>query len=884
MSNFDRINELKKITFISKDTIVTVDDLFLKDEDNQTYLDFIIKKNISIDNPTLIEELSKNIDLLFYMFEHKYFINKLPDIDLFFVERNGKTLIEIIFEKNSYLFNRVPLDVINKLFERVNGKCYIDEFIKENPYSCANILERMEDFETLYQHLSSTNNFELLKNCKKSFLLKITPNGVPLAEELINKKITLNLNFDETDYQLAEFFWQKQFYNELLKMDVDLLLNHPSSQNNYLSLLVQKYQAGEKIPFHLYRLKSDNNKSLAMAYIFLLKNNIPIMLPYEYNIISDFSFNGNKPPLIHMLEMDKDLTLQYFNTEENRKKLVVFLKNYGLIPKDKELVFNSIGEALDYIPTKEKLRRRIENKEITSIDKKDLFTDDLVEPMEDGLTIIDLLIQNGLKYTVSFNASLKEYIIALKYRKNIFTIDEKYLYIDIGENKKIIDLLYERKLFACIEVSIKKDLRILDYCKKYNDFSFLPSSIFEILFNNQNGKFPAEKYLNDDGFINAASKYTELSLKTKMTLYKKGYKKIMTIGSEKDLLTKINGKTILEDLLDENLSPIFPGYDVESDEICQILLNRGRIDLLYKLSLSKLINQPSKENCYLQLMIDAYKKGQNVNFEKKQYHSPRSEEDIARLYILMAKNGLDGFLGRLDEDDLLHKDSTGKNLLYYLITIDKEIALGKLIRINSLKDSNIFTELRLLGINNGLLDLSFDQFDCDAIYRQIYNEEFDKGVTCPVEDLLKELRELFVKDGKTDIKLVDALISAYRYSTSINPAFIEELVELVNIKKKNPDFYYIREPKTGFFSAGSVKVENETISTLVHETGHAMHSYLTDFEIPADFSETLARINADPTWLKRVDSYSKQFHNLKKAVHNKAVEIVFHYITPEKAN
>ena len=49
---------------------------------------------------------------------------------------------------------------------------------------------------------------------------------------------------------------------------------------------------------------------------------------------------------------------------------------------------------------------------------------------------------------------------------------------------------------------------------------------------------------------------------------------------------------------------------------------------------------------------------------------------------------------------------------------------------------------------------------------------------------------------------------------------------------KEQSFRYLREEDTGYFSglSGSIHCDDINIDTLMHETGHALHYYLTDYK------------------------------------------------------
>ena len=135
------------------------------------------------------------------------------------------------------------------------------------------------------------------------------------------------------------------------------------------------------------------------------------------------------------------------------------------------------------------------------------------------------------------------------------------------------------------------------------------------------------------------------------------------------------------------------------------------------------------------------------------------------------------------------------------------------------------------------------------------------------------------------MEFVEALITSYRYSISINPIFIEELKAMISIKKANPNFYYIYKKDGGYFSKiDGVVVENSTISVLNHETGHAIHHFVSDYEVPKNYHNLINSISNDPEWLNKITMYSSKFQEIKHQVREKAKRIVDSYINTSIAD
>jgi DNA-binding MarR family transcriptional regulator len=289
---------------------------------------------------------------------------------------------------------------------------------------------------------------------------------------------------------------------------------------------------------------------------------------------------------------------------------------------------------------------------------------------------------------------------------------------------------------------------------------------------------------------------------------------------------------------------------------------------------SLLVNKPTKDNNYLQYMINSYKQGIDVHFEKKNFLFNACYEDIARCYIQMAKAGLVELLDDLEEETLLEiKSGERDNLLTHLIRLDRDTTVNKILGVKMMKKPKINAALKVLS-RDGLIDIPFAKYDADEICRIKMNEMYTEGLVSPCEDLLTELRELFENDPDSDITLVNALITSYRYVTAVNPIFIEELKVLINIKKNNPDFHYKKINSGAYFDGECVCCDDTTIGTLIHETGHAIHHYTTNEAIPDGFYELIDKIRNSPGWIHKVVEYSNKFLEIREKIHKRAVDIV----------
>ena len=827
MSSYDRINELKKIGIIFSRHKVKKEDLLLKDEDGVTFLDYIIKKKIFINDPRLICDISNDYDLLSYMFSKKYFLPNYDNVDLLFDESRGMSLIELIFTTSPRTVSTLDSDIIGRLFINNSGKYLIEKFIDMNQYACVGIIKKVTNFDLLYDCLNGIGRLDMLVYSNENCLLTKLSDGRTLLETLIDNGYTVDA-IDMT-YRVADILYNKGQYDELLKLDCKILLNYPDSTNNYLNLLIQKYKEGENVPFEEKILSSSENRYVALANITLLRNGISYRKPYS--LISLLNISNEKPVIIHMLEMDKDLTIQYYGYTELMEELHKYIAKFKQVEiSDVANIDINNDNVSDYLVDIEKFKTDLLAGKITKITQSDLYREDFMKTLDNGITILEYAFTHDINVYFSSPYSVEELLTFLKCNKTFLTISAKLLYEPVDNGKKVIDYLMENKRFNTIRSSNGNDLRIIDYCIKYNDFSAISYDILEeLLVEDKNGNFLIEKYLNNDNFF-GCFQVLQLADSKALKLYQKGYKKIILYGN-----------------------------------------------------LELLMNYPSKEQNYLSELIDDYNKGVDIRFETRSYIC-NDKELMARCYIQMAKNGLVGYLDDLNEEHFLDKGSGAHSLLYYLMTLDKTVTLDEILTVRMRKKPRICSELKVLGGDGALLNVAYEKYDCDRICRKMYDDEYASDFESPVPELLEELRQLFYNDGKSDKDLIDALVISYKYLTSVNPIFISELQQLIQIKKNNPNFCYIKEYDSGYFNKiRGVVVDDTTISTLNHETGHAMHSFLTDEAVPSGYGDLIQRISLDATFIDMVDQYSKRYQQIFQSVKKSADDVVGKYISSDVA-
>ncbi len=935
MDDFARVEELKKLKIIYSQNRVFAENLFLKDKDGQDFFEYIITNQIKIQDDDLIHYISNNEELLRRAANKGYFLSRYDNVDLLF-QGPGETIIETLFRNRNGVKPNLSLDIINRMFTKVNGRYIIDDILSIADGFVQEFIIKVSDFNILYECLKNIGRLDLMIDAKEKFLTTITPNGIPTLQEIIDTKVFIEKWYPEDpeldivdllpgdrvvkdkevtvilseldidiaglrlgnsrvvkDKEIAAILYKNEEYKLLMNLNGHLLVNYPTPTDNYLMAVYQKNRGHLNFETHGY--KKGDNRLLARTCLTLLEKGADLA---ELSYILKNPAPG-KPILTYMLELNYDLTVEHFkkcndsSLQEHLKDGVIdcIAKIYNR-PKD-SLKTVDITEFLGLLPKKENMFAIIKQNPWMTIEPYIFDVENFLEPVDGNISLLEYLIKKGNGWINAFGTfndymeelltNIQAVIIMVNCNYQIDRLEEAMLYEDIEGNQKLIDLLITKKYYNCILKSSHEDVRVVDYCIKYNCFNILSNDILEELFVEHNGHFLVENYLNNPKFLDfiidkIKSKNFFVNGTNLRKLYEFGYTQLIQFANEETLLEENNGKTFLEQLLQSGQIPSFGNYELHSLKTVEILYQYQKPELMCQASLRLLMDYPSKENNYLQYVLSCLNKGADVKLEKKIFHSD-DQELLARCYIQIAQNNDFGYLKKLKEEELLRKDKSGHTLLYYLIKLDEEITLDEILDFDTLKNPNIFIELKALGVSDISIsiptDISYSKFDCTDAWVQIANEDYAKGITSPVEDLLNELRNLFINDGKSDAKIVDALITSYRYTTRKNPIFMEEVKQLIAIKKKNPGFVYRREKGSGYFQKPQVVVENEIISTLNHETGHALHYFLTNNEVPPDYYTIVDSIRSNPDWIKKVKFYANSYRIARKQVRGEAKAIVF---------
>ena len=157
----------------------------------------------------------------------------------------------------------------------------------------------------------------------------------------------------------------------------------------------------------------------------------------------------------------------------------------ALSDRPNELDGLTIDELLKYLPGKKYVMDALQSRK-KEIKESDLYADDYLKPFENEETFLEYALKNNISIKAHNPTTIRETILYLKYNKRLSYLNEKLLYEKVNDNELLIDLLMKEKKYLTIRESVKKDLRVMNYCVKYNYYNIINESILNELFASIN--------------------------------------------------------------------------------------------------------------------------------------------------------------------------------------------------------------------------------------------------------------------------------------------------------------------------------------------------------------------------------------------------------------
>lgn len=331
--------------------------------------------------------------------------------------------------------------------------------------------------------------------------------------------------------------------------------------------------------------------------------------------------------------------------------------------------------------------------------------------------------------------------------------------------------------------------------------------------------------------------------------------------------TMVKDQTVLEYMIDNN-------YDIKisnifEDDTLKILYQKNRFDLLVIADATILMTKINDNYTYLDYILDCINKG-DFEYNIDNITAPIKPDMKAEFYLDIARHDMIGYVKNSLNLNTLLKKYDNKTLLDYFLDKDPELTLNKILDKSDKMNYSVMIILKSRGIkdNDSILNInkdnaSFVKNTPDTYYGPLDNDS---------DYLIKELERLFISDGKSDKDLINLLITGYRNALFINyDITIREIEKLIKIKKNNFDkFYYVKDKDSSYFSPnnGCIHMDGGCISTIIHETGHALHYYLTELKVLDNYDEIVKRVRENNELLTKTSKYFEHCNKIMKNIKN----------------
>lgn len=648
-------------------------------------------------------------------------------------------------------------------------------------------------------------------------------NGDFLLIDLLENNVDIDLENEKIRNNGSVFFYFLIYGQDISQFSYDKI-DYTYGENgnmNVLNYLLEEYD----LSINNLLIKDKNGTALLEQ---MLKENIDISnididddimdLEKIIKIIDIITYKNNEVP--EKIKNTFENTLFSTNNNEFFKDLVMkdillFEKMIGFIVEHTEIVDLLCKYHLEY-------HLRYLNPEII----KKLITKD-----ENGNYPIDKYVSNST---------------AIKNISSLINFDE-----NIDFMIHFIKLLVDNKLYSFF---YDADENILLY-KVYP-----PKTLLEILIeNNVNIKV---NNINNKEIIKI------LYDNKKLDLIGSNSENIW-LSNTRDVFkdTMVKNQTVLEYMIDNN-------YDIKISNISEedtlkILYQKNKLDLLVIADATILMTKINDNYTYLDYILDCINKG-DFEYNIDNITAPIKPDMKAEFYLDIARHDMIGYVKNSLNLNTLLKKYNNKTLLDYFLDKDPELTLNKILDKSDKMNYSVMIILKSRGIkdNDSILNINENNDSFIKITPDTYYGSLDKDS----DYLIKELERLFISDGKSDKDLINLLITGYRNALFINyDITIREIEKLIKIKKNNFDkFYYVKDKDSSYFSPsnGCILMNDGCISTIIHETGHALHYYLTEFKVPDNYDEIVKRVRENKELLTKTSKYFEHCNKIMGKVRN----------------
>lgn len=555
---------------------------------------------------------------------------------------------------------------------------------------------------------------------------------------------------------------------------------------------------------------------------------------------------------ISNIDIDDDI----MDLEKATKIITIIIKNNQDIPED---IKNTFENTL-FSTNNDEFFKNLPMKDIVLFEK-------MISIIKEHTEIVDLLCRYHLEYYLKYlNQEIIKKLITKdendtypidKYVSNSTAIKNISSLINFDENIDFmihfIKLLLDNKLYNFF---YDADENILLY-KVYP-----PKTLLETLIENNVNINIKINNINNEEIIKILYDNNKLDLIGSSS-------ESIWLSNTRDVLkdNMVKDQTILEYMIDNN-------YDIKipcifEEDTLKILYQKNRPDLLVKASASLLMTRINDNYTYLDYILDCINKG-DFEYNIDNITAPIKPDMKAEFYLDIARHDMIGYVKNSLNLNTLLKKYDNKTLLDYFLDKDPELTLNKILDKSDKMNYSVMIILKSRGIkdNDSILNInkdnaSFVKNTPDTYYGPLDNDS---------DYLIKELERLFISDGKSDKDLINLLITGYRNALFINyDITIREIEKLIKIKKNNFDkFYYVKDKDSSYFSPnnGCILMNGGCISTIIHETGHALHYYLTELKVPDNYDEIVKRVRENNELLTKTSKYFEHCNKIMKNIKN----------------
>lgn len=555
---------------------------------------------------------------------------------------------------------------------------------------------------------------------------------------------------------------------------------------------------------------------------------------------------------ISNIDIDDDI----MDLEKATKIITIIIKNNQDIPED---IKNTFENTL-FSTNNDEFFKNLPMKDIVLFEK-------MISIIKEHTEIVDLLCRYHLEYYLKYlNQEIIKKLITKdendtypidKYVSNSTAIKNISSLINFDENIDFmihfIKLLLDNKLYNFF---YDADENILLY-KVYP-----PKTLLETLIENNVNINIKINNINNEEIIKILYDNNKLDLIGSSS-------ESIWLSNTRDVLkdNMVKDQTILEYMIDNN-------YDIKipcifEEDTLKILYQKNRPDLLVKASASLLMTRINDNYTYLDYILDCINKG-DFEYNIANITAPIKPDMKAEFYLDIARHDMIGYVKNSLNLNTLLKKYDNKTLLDYFLDKDPELTLNKILDKSDKMNYSVMIILKSRGIkdNDSILNINEDNASFVKNTPDTYYGPLDKDS----DYLIKELEGLFISDGKSDKDLINLLITGYRNALFINyDITIREIEKLIEIKKNNFDkFYYVKDKNSSYFSPskGCIFINDSYISVVIHETGHALHHYLTGSEVPDNYDEIVKRAEENKELLTKTSKYFESCNKIMKNIKN----------------